>query len=227
MSDIVPQATLGSTTKEIIKPYNAEVFKNAIIKWIIVSGLPFTTAENRHLRKAIRLANPQAELMSARTVVRRLEEKYEVVRNRVDDALRTTKAVIHYTHDAWTDSSGKKCYFGIFASWIDDSFEYREVLLRLIHMRGAHTGHRIGDSLFKLFNEDIKIVTRLGPGTGDNASNNKAGADRMSDLLWTEHDIDQPGMEMVVCLCHIANLAALKYIEGESRFLDLHNDVFS
>jgi hypothetical protein len=221
------QTTLDKSSGKVIQPFSSTKFQHAVTKWIVVTGLPFTTIENEELQETFALANPEAKLQSARTLVRRLEESYTTVRDRLDGTLVRQPSTIHYTHDAWTDSARKHCYFGIFVSFVDEGFEYREQLLRLIPMKGAHTGQRMGDALFNLFSDVIGISTKLGPGTGDNASNNRAGAERISELLQSHHDISQPGSEMVGCMCHIANLAALAYIEGEGTswifsYLDSH-----
>jgi hypothetical protein len=164
------------------------------------------------------MCNPDANLPSARTLARRLEEMYDAVKAKVDAKLKSVKSTIHFAHDAWTDSARKHCYFGIYATYVDENFEYQEVLLRLLHMQGRHTGERIGDGLFQLFHEELGISHNIGPGTGDNAGNNGTAAERLSQLLFTELGIDQPGSECVGCVCHTANLAALKYILGEGEY---------
>jgi hypothetical protein len=136
-----------------------------------------------------------------------------MMNTRVSSLARQT----HPTHAFFrtTAPGRKKSYFGIFASYIDDDYQYKEVLMSLIHMRGRHTGDRLGHGLFKLLHDHFGIIKNVGPGTGDNASNNKAAATRLSLLMRTELDIEARGYEMVGCVCHIANIAALKYIEGE------------
>jgi hypothetical protein len=47
------QANIDATSGRVIKPFNLNVFLKQIIKWIIVSGLPFSTIQNPHLREAI------------------------------------------------------------------------------------------------------------------------------------------------------------------------------
>lgn len=188
-----------------------------VADWIITSGLPWTTIEDFRLKDAFLSANPQATLPSARTLVRSVEDLYSVVEKKVDQLFQSSNSTIHFTHDAWTDSAGKNSFFGIYGSFIDDKFQYREVLMRLLHMRGKHTGARMGDGLFALFNNDMKISHNIGPGTGDNASNNKSAADRLSTLLLSDLAIDQSGSDIVGCVCHIANLAALDYIAGEGQ----------
>ncbi|KAJ9112258.1 hypothetical protein QFC22_006342 [Naganishia vaughanmartiniae] len=209
------QATIGEDTS-LVLPYNHNDFLAAVMKWIIVSGLPFTTIQNQHLQRAFIAANPAARLQSARSLCRKIEDTYDIVSERVTDLLRNSTAVIHYTHDSWTDSGKKNSYIGIYASFINKDYEYKEYLVRLLHMQGTHSGERIGDGLFNLFSKHLNIAGNLGPGTADNASNNITAAERLAVLLKSEYSYEFPSENLMGCVCHIANLAALAYLEGES-----------
>jgi hypothetical protein len=208
------QTTISATSGTLRQPYSHKTFLAATIKWIIVSGLPFTTIQNPHLQKAFHAANPEAQLQSARTLARKLEDTYDIVSDRIVDHLRSINGTIHYAHDSWTDTGRKHSYFGIYASYVDDNFEYKEILIRLLHMKGKHSGIRMGNGLFELFHNTSGIAARLGPGTGDNASNNRTAADRLAQLLSTELLEEHNGAHLVGCVCHIANIAALRYLSG-------------
>ncbi|KAJ9111766.1 hypothetical protein QFC22_006425 [Naganishia vaughanmartiniae] len=73
------QATIGEDTS-LVLPYNHNDFLAAVMKWIIVSGLPFTTIQNKHLQQAFLAANPAARLQSARSLGRKLEDTYDIVK---------------------------------------------------------------------------------------------------------------------------------------------------
>lgn len=126
------------------------------------------------------------------------------------------ETVIHYAQDAWTDKGMQNCYLGIYAYYIDSKFRRQSVLLQFMELRGKHEGRRIGQALFKLFDE-MDIAGNLGPGTGDNASNNKSAANFLGDLLRANKDVDVHGKNMVGCICHIVNLAAKDFSNSESK----------
>lgn len=218
--DAETQSTIDGDSGTLVRSFTHKEFLSAVMKWIIVSGLPFTTIQNPHLQRAFSCANAEARLQSARSLARRLEDTFDIVNDRVLKTLRNVSSFIHYAHDSWTDSGRKNSYFGIYATYVDDHFEYKEVLIRLIHMKGAHSGERIAQGLFDLFHNVLGVSKRLGPGTGDNASNNRTAAFHLAQLINAEVediDIDMRGQDFVGCLCHIANIAALKYIAGEGR----------
>jgi hypothetical protein len=216
---IKSQTTIQRDSGQLVQPFNHRTFLAAVFKWIIVSGLPFTTIQNQHLQRAFQAACPDARLQSARMLARKLEDTYDVVSERVLVKIRSMKTVIHFSHDSWTDTGRKHCYFGVYVSFINDQWEYEEVLLRLLHMKGSHTGERIGDGIFDLFRNVVKCGSRLGPGAADNAGNNHTASMRLADLQFTEYGEDSSayGPDMVGCICHIANLAALAYLSGECK----------
>jgi hypothetical protein len=101
--------------------------------------------------------------------------------------------------------------------------DIRELHRRELAVQGGagpsaeHVRNTLGTGLFDLFHRGLGIATKLGPGTADNASNNVTAADRLRELLRSELDIHLSAKDMIGCVCHIANLAALKYLEGEGE----------
>lgn len=108
-------------------------------------------------------------------------------------------------------------YMGIYASFINSKWEYQEVLVRLLHLQGTHSGERMGDGLFHLFSKVIPVHGSLGPGTADNASNNLTACERISVLMRSEYDVEYPPEDLMGCMCHVANLAAVAYSDGECK----------
>lgn len=69
-------------------------------------------------------------------------------------------------------------------------------------MRSNHTGLRFSGGLIQTLRAQLKIGGKIGPGTADNAFNNKTVAAQMSDLLLSELGVNQSGSKMVRCSCH-------------------------
>ena len=210
------QSTINQRTGGLVQPFHHRTFLDKVMLWIIVSGLPFTTIENVHLQAAFQAANQYATLQSARSLARKLEDTWDVLNNKVIAKVRKIRSLVHFSHDSWTDSGRKNSYFGVYVTFINDDWKYEEMLLRLIHMKGVHSGERVGDGLYGLF-DTIGRIGRIGPGTADNASNNKRAALRLAELMKLEGSPGAAGYEILGCVCHIANLAALKYLENEGR----------
>ncbi|KAJ9116312.1 hypothetical protein QFC22_004752 [Naganishia vaughanmartiniae] len=153
------QATIEKESGDIIPPFKQERFLAAVMKWIIVSGMPFTTIENKHLLKAFQAANPDARLQSARSMARNVEDTFDVVNEKVLAEIQAQPASIHSL-----TTLGR-------------------ILAESIRSSGSHSGKRMGDGMFDLFHKEAGISGQLGPGTADNASNNRTAAARLEDLL--------------------------------------------
>lgn len=95
---------------------------------------------NPSLQQAFILVNPNATLQLLWTLVCTLQNLYLGIQKKVDSTFQASTSTIHYTHDAWTNSAGKNCFFGIYGSFIDEKFEYQEYLMWLLQMSGKHTG---------------------------------------------------------------------------------------
>lgn len=200
----------------VIQPFTKARLHHKVVEWIASSGLPFTTVESSALREIFKFLHQKAILPSADTVSRHLEQLYETTEEMVDNLLRENASVLHYAHDAWTDPAHRNCFFGIYASFIDEKFEYREVLLRLVHLRGKHAGFRLGDGLFEIF-QKMQIARNVGPGTSDNASNNLTTAERLMERMNGDLMLDMPSTDLMRCMCHVANLAASDYLNAEGQ----------
>ncbi|KAJ9093309.1 hypothetical protein QFC20_007161 [Naganishia adeliensis] len=184
------QATLGGLNV-IIPPFTKSRLHDKLVEWIAVSGLPFTTVESGHLRELCKFLNHDATIPSADTIGRKLEVAYEDTESQVHARLKGVTSVVHYAHGAWTDPAHRNCFFGIYASYIHDHFVYREVLLRLMHLRGR--------------------------GITDNAGNNLTTAEPLGERMISELLRDMPPTNLMRCICHITNLAAIDYLKAEAK----------
>ncbi|KAJ9091495.1 hypothetical protein QFC21_007195 [Naganishia friedmannii] len=170
----------------VIPPFTKARLDHKIVEWIASSGLPFTTVESSPLRDLCKFLHQYAILPSADTVARHLEQLYEDTEKMVDERLQ------------------------------NNTFEYKEVLLRLVHLKGKHAGIRLGDGLFEIF-QKMEIAHNVGPGTSDNASNNLTTAERLSERMNGELMLDMPSTDLLRCMCHVASLAATDYMDAEAK----------
>lgn len=216
-SNKVSQTLLNPESGHIILPFDKAVFLNKVSTWVASDALAFRIVESPKLRELLTYANPLAKLCSADTITRITADQYDIVKEKVNAEIRALNTTVHYAYDAWTDKFRASEYFGIYVYWIDDTFQYREVLLRLIHLN-KHDGVSIGTALFQLF-EQIGITKNIGPGTADNASVNGATAKALNNLVFDKHLYDLPARNLVGCMCHIASLAASAFLKEEGKLI--------
>lgn len=215
-ADEARQASLDSASLSVIAPFSKEGFWKKLAIWVASEALPFRTVESPALREAFRFCHPEAVLCSADTVASRIADEFHEMKSVVGDYLGKLDTTIHYSHDAWTDSHQSNGYLGVCASFVDENFQYREMLVCLIHLNGKHDADAFATKLFTLF-ESLEITKRIGPGTADNASVNPATADVLNEKIFGQHLLDFPAKNLVGCVCHIANLAAKSFLKYEGE----------
>lgn len=160
---------------------------------------------------------PSFKVPSANTIKNNLQRIYNEAQDKVDGRVRAAseETVIHFAHDTWTDRECRNSFMGVIVTWIDQDWQRQEMLLRFGRLECGHRGEQVGNALFRLF-KDIGIASKVGPGTGDNASNNKSAAAQLAGRLTYEENNVIRGSDIVGCLCHVANLAANDFLKVES-----------
>ncbi|KAJ9107754.1 hypothetical protein QFC20_003699 [Naganishia adeliensis] len=78
------------------------------------------------------------------------------------------------------------------------------------------SSEHFGAALFQLF-EDMGLMTKMGPGTADNASVNGAIAKALNNLIFDKHLRDLPARNLLGCMCHVANIAATQFLKEEAK----------
>jgi hypothetical protein len=212
------QATLDTENLQVRPVFSQKGMNAHLVHWLISTNQPFLAVQHASFRTMVRFSNPNFTIPSRNTMANYTKKLYNLAKERLDVTLRdiSRETMIHYAQDCWTDKGMQNCYIGIYAYYIDSKFALQQVLLRFMRINGKHTGKRIGTALYQLFNE-IGIASAIGPGTGDNASNNKAAARFLADLLRSGLGLGIFGADMIGCICHIINLAAKDFLALESE----------
>lgn len=152
--------------------FSQERFREALLKWIVVSDQPFTEAKQEEFVEMINSLNPSAELISDKTVKRDLIAKYLEKVEEIKLLISEVPGKYSFTVDAWT-SKNVHPFMAIRVHWISKEWELKSVLLDLSHIDGQHTG----SNLRKIFVECLKRfnipLSRVMSITLDNASNNE------------------------------------------------------
>lgn len=157
---------------------------------------------------------------SAKVMKRQLKD---LVSERQKDILSTlpSEAKLSLALDCWT-SPFRQGFLAITGYFINQNWEYREILLGFEHIDGSHTGMNLSESLLKVLSEH-KITDRVLSVTTDNASNNKtlmAKMQEVTDSLQSERDIT---IFHVPCIAHVIQLS-LQELLGKIKVIP-KNDV--
>jgi hypothetical protein len=107
----------------------------------------------------------------------------DLVRQKQKDILQTLllNTKLSLALDCWT-SPFRQAFIAITGYFIDEDWEYHEVLLGFEHIHGAHTGTNLSEVLFEVLKEH-GISNRVLSVTTNNVSNNKTLITSIKDII--------------------------------------------
>ena len=172
--------------------------------------LPFQIIESEQFQKLLRLTQLAPSIPTfptGRTIQRRLRN---IVQDRQKDILQAlpphTKLSISL--DCWT-SPFQQAFMAITGYFLDQNWDYREVLLGFEPLEGTHTGTNLSSILSETLQRHY-ILDRIMAITTDNASNNQTMIASIQD--------SHPGIALIriPCLAHVIQLS-LKQLLGQMK----------
>lgn len=185
--------------------FSQDTFRKALIKWIVICDQPFTEPQQEAFVELIHTLNPNAQVISDKTVRADIIETYEEKFSELKDLLAQIPGKMSITLDGWT-SRNVLPFLAIRGHWLDIDFNYHSILFDFSYIHGKHSGWKhsciFRDCLSRL---NIPISKILGV-TGDNAASNDTFFDWM-----TEHGLSKL-LNQLRCLCHVFNLAAQDFL---------------
>lgn len=90
-----------------------------LIKWIIINQHSFTVVKESAFANLIYTLQPDARLISADTVKKRIMDLYENNVNKVKESFKNIREKISFTIDIWTSPSSK-LFLSLTAHYIDN-----------------------------------------------------------------------------------------------------------
>jgi hypothetical protein len=153
------------------------------------------------------------EFPSVRTFGRRLrsivEERQQNILRRLPDGAKLSIAL-----DCWT-SPFQQAFLAVTGYFIDNDWNYREILLGFEPLHGTHSGVNLSAVLMKLLLQH-KIADRVLAITADNASNNNT---LISSIQESVQSLDLNNDTMIIrvpCMAHVIQLS-LKQLLGQMK----------
>jgi hypothetical protein len=182
--------------------------------FIVVSRLPVMLVEHPEFRALIEIAHlaPAApEIPTAKTICRHLQE---TVKQRQDSLLQLLSegAKISIAFDCCT-SPFRQASMAVTGYFLDQEWNYREILLGIEPLHGSHAGAYLSSVLLTLL-EKHQITNRVLTITTDNASNNETLLSSLKIAITSmELPIHVPAVR-IPCIAHLIQLS-LKELLGQ------------
>jgi hypothetical protein len=185
-----------------------------LITFITASRLPFLLVEHPEFRALIemaRLAPSMPEIPSAFTVRRHLRE---LVKQRQHTLLCNLPqgAKLSVALDCWT-SPFRQSFMAVTGYFLDQEWNYREILLGFEPLYGSHTGAYLSTILLDLL-EKHGITNRVLTITTDNASNNGTLVGSLQEAVESLELPSHIPIIRIPCIAHVIQLS-LKELLGQ------------
>ncbi|KAJ6084352.1 hypothetical protein N7486_011152 [Penicillium sp. IBT 16267x] len=136
------------------KVFSQDILLKKLLKFVTTARLPFRIVEHpefKDLVEIIQLAQSKIDIPSARSLRRYLDttvqEQQQSVLSKLLEGSRLSIAL-----DCWT-SPFSQAFMAITGYFLDQEWNYREVLLGFEHLHGSHTGGNLSETVFQILQE--------------------------------------------------------------------------
>ena len=197
------------------KVFSRDILLKKLLKFITTARLPFRIVEHpefKDLVEIIQLAQSKIDIPSARSLRRCLDttvqEQQQSVLSKLQEGSRLSIAL-----DCWT-SPFSQAFIAITGYFLDQEWNYREVLLGFEHLHGSHTGGHLSETVFQILQEH-GIADRVLSITTDNASNNNTMMTSIQETIQS-YGLSNTSIFRIPCIAHVIQLS-LKQLLGKIK----------
>jgi hypothetical protein len=178
-----------------------------LLNMVALGHLPFRFTEHRELDEfidVVRLAPLKPKLPCRKTLRRYLQknvqEKQQILLQKLPPNGKLSIAL-----DCWT-SPFNHAFIAITGYFIDQEWNYREILLGFEPLHGTHNGSNLGSTLFEILQKH-GITNRVLSITTDNASNNNTMMASIQELVQSQDISSDTTIIRIPCIAHVIQLS--------------------
>jgi hypothetical protein len=195
--------------------FTNDLLQRRILNFITTARLPFRIVEHpefKDLLEAAQLSESRIDIPSAQTIRRLLDdtvqEKQKEVLSKLPKGSRLSIAL-----DCWT-SPFSRAFMAITGYFLDQEWNYCEVLLGFEHLHGSHTGAHLSQTVLQILKEH-NIDDRVLSITTDNASNNNTMMIGVQEMVQSQV-LSETSVFRIPCIAHVIQLS-LKDLLGKIK----------
>lgn len=193
-----------------IRDFDLATFKALLVRLFTIEQLPLAKVDSAAFRDLLVYLQPnlRGSIPGRTSLTRYIGYAYEKSITTVEETLANAKTNINLSFDLWTSPGRRLSLLGVVAHFLDAQWKPVTALLSLPRMQGSHTGLSIAKQIHAIL-DHFSISAKFGYAIADNASENTACLDHLSELL--EMDLDK---RRVMCMGHVINLVAQECLWG-------------
>jgi hypothetical protein len=178
-----------------------------LLNMVAVGRLPFRFSERPELNEFIdivRLAPSKPKLPSSRTLRRYLEKNVKEKQATLLQKL-PLNGKLSIALDCWT-SPFNQAFMAITGYFINQEWNYCEILLGFEPLHGTHNGSNLSSVIFQVLQEH-EITNRILSITTDNASNNNTMMVRLQESIQSQNLSSNATIIQIPCITHVIQLS--------------------
>ena len=218
----IDQLLLQSPQTRSPQSFSEDLLIHHLLQLITIARLPFRILkrpEFQQLCDVIQLAPSKIKLPSARSIRRRLDLEVQQEQQSVLDKL-PQESRLSIALDCWT-SPFSQAFMAITGYFLDNDWEYREVLLGFEPLHGPHTGSNLSSVVINIL-EKHQITDRILSITTDNATNNNTMINSIQEEIKVQ-GIGDTGVFRIPCLAHVIQLS-LNQLLGKMKATPINDE---
>ncbi|KAJ6038667.1 hypothetical protein N7460_007384 [Penicillium canescens] len=189
--------------------FTQRTWEQKILNLITTSQLPFRFLEHQEFHDILSYARlaPTPPSVPSRKVIRERLRSFVIEYQQETLQRLPSSAKLSLALDCWT-SPFQDAFMAITGYFIDQEWEYREVLLGFEPLSGTHSGVNLGEVVLQILQKH-QITDRVLAVTTDNASNNKTLIAAVNDSIRELQLKTDSTIIQVPCLAHIIQLSLI------------------
>lgn len=217
MNRLIDSTNLDTIQPQILpqKHFSQDILHQKILSFITAARLPFRIVEHpafQDLLQTTRFAESKLDIPSAHNIRRLLDdtvkEKQQSVLSRLPNGSNLSIAL-----DCWT-SPFCQAFMAITGYFIDQDWNYCEVLLGFEPLHGSHSGAHLSETVIQILKKH-GIDNRVLSITTDNASNNSTMMASVQEIAKSPA-LSETSIFWIPCITHVIQLS-LKELLGKMK----------
>lgn len=208
------------TSQRPLRECNMMNFQDALIELIADCHLPFRLVERASFRNLLRLLHSSINIPGRTKMTSLCAQKIPFIVDHIERSFPRSQR-ISLALDVWT-SVHQQAFLGVNAYYIDQNWEFQEILIGFKPLTKQHTGSELAKVMLSLI-QQYHLQNQLLAITTDNATNNMTLRKCLSDLMQQELKVKWNHEEGTIrCMAHVVQLS----LGATFKSLKVYNELY-